>query len=70
LTAIGVIYEKNGQKLSVKAKREVIVSAGAFGSPQLLELSGVGRKEILEDANIECLFDLRGVGGKCLWRRI
>ena len=64
------MYEKDGRKLLVKAKREVMIAAGAFGSPRLLELSGVGRKEVLKSAGVECLLDLRGVGGKCLQRPI
>lgn len=64
MTAIGVIYEKGGQRSFVKAKKEVVITAGAFGSPQLLELSGIGRRKVLEAANVECLIDLRGVGGE------
>lgn len=66
LTAIGVHYEKNGQKIFAKASREVILCAGAFGSPQILELSGVGSRKILENAGVECLLDLPGVGGECV----
>lgn len=66
LTATGVRYQKNGQKVFAKATREVILSAGAFGTPQLLELSGVGEKKVLESAGIECLLDLPGVGGKSI----
>lgn len=70
LTATGVAYEKDGQEKCVRAKGEVIICAGAFGSPQLLELSGIGRKEILENAGVECLLDLRSVGGKCISRSL
>ncbi|KAI3400601.1 hypothetical protein diail_2312 [Diaporthe ilicicola] len=62
LQAIGVTYEKGGTTLSIRANKEVILCAGAFGSPQILELSGVGSKDILENAGVQCLVDLPGVG--------
>lgn len=64
LTAVGVRYEKDGRKIFAKATREVILCAGAFGSPQILELSGIGRRQVLENAGVQCLLDLPGVGGK------
>lgn len=64
LQAIGVTYEKGGLTLSVKADKEVILCAGAFGSPQILELSGIGSKVILENAGVQCVVDLPGVGGE------
>ena len=60
--ATGVEFTHNGQKHSVKAKREVIVSGGAINSPQILELSGIGNPEILHAAGVECLVDLPSVG--------
>lgn len=65
LIAVGVRYEKDGRKVFAKASREVILCAGAFGSPQILELSGIGRRKVLEDAGVQCILDLPGVGGKC-----
>jgi len=40
----------------------VILSTGTIKSPQILELSGIGRKEILEKIGVQCKIDLRGVG--------
>ncbi|KAI0550711.1 choline dehydrogenase [Xylaria curta] len=51
-----------GKPGSVKATKEVIVSGGAFNSPQILKLSGVGPKEELEKFNIPVVVDLPGVG--------
>ncbi|KAJ7681166.1 hypothetical protein B0H17DRAFT_1138604 [Mycena rosella] len=64
-----------GKTLKVDANKEVILSGGipdsilrtplvytAIKSPQILELSGIGRKEILKNIGVECKVDLRGVG--------
>ncbi|EJD42612.1 alcohol oxidase [Auricularia subglabra TFB-10046 SS5] len=59
LVATGVTLD-DGTVLS--AKKEVILSAGTFQSPQLLEWSGIGNKTILGAASIEPLLDLPGVG--------
>lgn len=60
--AIGVQYTKEEKSIAIKASREVILSAGAFGSPQLLLLSGVGPKAELDKHNIDVVHDLAGVG--------
>lgn len=56
--AYGVEYSKNGIRREVYANREVILSAGAINSPQLLMLSGVGPAEHLKRMNIQPLVDL------------
>ena len=49
--------------VTVKATKLVVVSAGAFGSPCILERSGIGAPSVLEKNNIHVLVDLPGVGG-------
>jgi choline dehydrogenase len=61
-TAVGVRYEKGGRINDIAANKEVILSAGSIGSPHLLQLSGIGAKDTLEDADIACLHELPGVG--------
>ena len=60
--ASGVCYKVNGQSYNIFAKKEVLLSAGAFNSPQLLMLSGVGPKEELAKHNIPLEHELPGVG--------
>lgn len=62
-TATGVNITVNGNRpFSLMARREVIVSAGAWHSPQLLMVSGVGLRETLEKFDIQVVKDLPGVG--------
>jgi choline dehydrogenase-like flavoprotein len=56
--AIGVEYEKGGQLLRAYADREVILCGGAFNSPQLLMLSGIGPADHLREVGIAPLIDL------------
>ena len=60
--AYGVEYLKSGSTHKVYAKREVILSAGSINSPQLLQLSGVGPKKVLQEASVELIHDSPAVG--------
>ena len=62
--AVGVDYARRGRTARVRATatREVLVSAGAIGSPRLLMLSGIGRGDDLKALGIDAVHDLPGVG--------
>ena len=60
--AVGVRYEVNGKPQLARAHREVILSAGAYGSPQILMLSGVGNPSELAQHGIPLAHALPGVG--------
>jgi choline dehydrogenase-like flavoprotein len=60
--ATGVVFAQGRDEKFVLARREVILSAGAFQSPQLLMLSGVGPAAHLREHGVEPLVDLPGVG--------
>ncbi|KAF7514889.1 hypothetical protein G7054_g14917 [Neopestalotiopsis clavispora] len=63
LKATGVEFTaKDGQKRRVTAQREVILAAGAVKTPQLLEVSGIGNKDLLEKHGIACLLNNPNVG--------
>lgn len=63
LTAKGVEYQtSDGEKHTAFAEKEVVLSAGAIGSPHLLMLSGVGPRAELEAAGVPCLMDQPHVG--------
>lgn len=77
--AVGVEYMPNSRSnpdtksevLTAIARRLVVISAGAFGSPAILERSGIGSKETLEKVGVEQIIDLPGVGesyqGQMYW---
>ena len=60
--AVGVAYLRQGGRVTAKAAREVILAAGSIGSPQLLQLSGIGPGDVLRAAGVEVAHDLPGVG--------
>lgn len=60
--AVGVRYRKGGVMHEARAKGEVLLSAGALQSPQLLQLSGIGPGEVLQKQGIPVLHELPGVG--------
>ncbi|WP_211624923.1 GMC family oxidoreductase [Paraburkholderia domus] len=60
--ARGVSIVRDGMKQTVRARREVVLSAGAYGSPQLLMASGIGPAVHLREFGIEVVHDLAGVG--------
>ncbi|MRV75508.1 glucose-methanol-choline oxidoreductase [Duganella sp. FT92W] len=60
--AVGIAYYAGAQLRQVRARREVLLSGGAFGSPQLLMVSGIGPRAELEMQGIPVLHDLPGVG--------
>ena len=60
--ASGVEFIRDGSRQSLMARREVIMSAGPIASPHLLQLSGIGPGAVLQQAGVEVVHDLPGVG--------
>jgi choline dehydrogenase len=60
--ARAVEYRQNGVMRSARARREILVSSGAYNSPQLLQLSGVGPASLLKQHGIDVVLDAAGVG--------
>jgi choline dehydrogenase len=58
----GAALRRNGAARTVGAAREVVLAAGAIGSPQILQLSGIGPGAVLAPLGIEALHELAGVG--------
>ncbi|MDF1872854.1 choline dehydrogenase [Vannielia sp.] len=61
--ATGLTFRHKGEAAEAHARREVILSAGATNSPQLLQLSGIGPGALLQEHGIEVLADRADVGG-------
>jgi choline dehydrogenase len=62
--AVGVEYRKDGAAHVARASREVILAGGAFNSPQLMQLSGLGPAELLRGHGIDVVADMPGVGAE------
>ena len=60
--AVGIAWEADGKLHEARAEREVVLSAGAFGTPQILMLSGVGPADHLKAVGVDVRHDLPGVG--------
>ena len=60
--AVGISFTQGGVKQELRARKEVILSAGAFNSPQLLMVSGVGPAAELQKLGVPLVHDLPGVG--------
>src|SRR6202142_508156 len=60
--ARAVEYRQSGTLRTARARREILVSGGAYNSPQLLQLSGVGPAELLKQHGIAVVLDAPGVG--------
>ena len=58
----GAVLRRQGQTIEVRASRELVLSAGAIGSPHILQLSGVGPASLLRGHGIEVVHELPGVG--------
>ncbi|WP_085908366.1 choline dehydrogenase [Kiloniella majae] len=60
--ATGIEIEVGGVTQTVKASTEVILSSGSVGTPQLLQVSGIGPSDVLKKAGVDVVHDLPGVG--------
>jgi choline dehydrogenase-like flavoprotein len=60
--AAGIVFNQRGRRRIARAAGEVVLAAGSIGSPQLLELTGIGQGERLQRLGIPVLHDLPGVG--------
>ncbi len=60
--AVGVVGERLNEEITIRADREVVLSAGAYNSPQLLMLSGIGPAQLLSALDIEVVLDQPHVG--------
>jgi choline dehydrogenase len=60
--AVAIEYSQHGTLQTARARKEILVSGGAYNSPQLLQLSGVGPAELLQRHGIDVVLDAPGVG--------
>ncbi len=59
---VGAQLLRGGERVSVQAAKEVVMAAGAIGTPQVLQLSGIGPGHLLQDSQIDLRHELPGVG--------
>src|SRR6266702_3522701 len=60
--AVGVEYRQGAAVRRARARKEIVLSSGAYNSPQLLQLSGVGPADLLRQHGIDVVLDAKGVG--------
>lgn len=60
--ATGVIYKMKGRDIHVSANKDIVLSAGAIGSVQILQVSGIGPRDVLQNAGVDVVHDLPQVG--------
>ena len=60
--ATGLVYRRGGETVTATARREVILCSGAYGTPALMERSGIGQAARIRDLGLEVVHDLPGVG--------
>jgi choline dehydrogenase len=60
--AVGIAYRQGGRLHDARAGREVILAGGAVGSPQLLQISGIGPASLLAELGVPVVHELPGVG--------
>ncbi|TFY61040.1 hypothetical protein EVG20_g7208 [Dentipellis fragilis] len=66
VVATGIEFVRGGETVTAQASLEVILSAGSFQTPQLLELSGIGGRDVLEKHGIKQVVDLPSAGENLL----
>lgn len=60
--AYGIVFQRKNKTSEIRARKEVILSAGAIGSPQILMLSGIGNEDDLKYVGVPVVKHLPGVG--------
>ncbi len=58
----GIEVSQGGRRRAIRARREVILAAGAIGSPQLMQVSGIGPRDVLEKVGVAVIHPMEGVG--------
>jgi choline dehydrogenase-like flavoprotein len=68
--AVGVVGRRNGHAFRARARREVILSAGAVATPKILQLSGIGPADVLRAAGVDIVLDSPNVGRRMREHRV